>query len=179
MKQDLSTAAPSLASLEEDSMTVDARDKRTEESLGSQEEPQPKWAKGEAKGDSQLTGKGPRTPEVNPGPDATAPTTPKPATEEAKTSWSGNGGWGRGQWNRNWGRQTPQQSRSNRDGDGALRDLVTAVARLSLRHEDQHAIVGLDLDFMFFLQSSKSGNSRSVTDALFKTAQDWDRQKSE
>ena len=32
---------------------------------------------------------------------------------------------------------------------------------------------------MFFLQSSKSGNSRSVTDALFKTAQDWDRQKSE
>ena len=37
--------------------------------------------------------------------------------------------------------------------------------------------MGLDMDFMFFLQSSKSGNDRSVTDALYKTAQDWNLQK--
>ncbi|OLP76747.1 Structural maintenance of chromosomes protein 1 [Symbiodinium microadriaticum] len=188
MKQDLSTAAPSVASLEEDAMTVDARDKRTEESLGSQEEPQPKWAKG---GQRRRPADGQRT-EASRGPAGSQARTAQPLQttgafapgrvhrqDEAKTHWAGNGGWGRGQWNRNWSKQAPQQARNNRDADGALRDLVTAVARLSLRHEDQHAIVGLDLDFMFFLQSSKSGNSRSVTDALFKTAQDWDRQKSE
>ena len=83
--------------------------------------------------------------------------------------------WGRNQGDHNWGQD--RQARGSRNSDGAIKDLVRAVARLSLRQEDQQAIMGLDMDFMFFLQSSKSGNDRSVTDALYKTAQDWNLQK--
>ena len=83
--------------------------------------------------------------------------------------------WGRNQGGHNWGQD--RQARGSRNSDGAIKDLVRAVARLSLRQEDQQAIMGLDMDFMFCLQSSKSGNDRSVTDALYKTAQDWNLQK--
>ncbi|CAE7515431.1 SMC1 [Symbiodinium necroappetens] len=188
MKKEVSTAAPSVASQasqEEGEMDVDrSREKRAEATSSAPEEPPQKWAKGEAKGETRqeeatTTGKGGTAPTQRSPPRARdkGPEAPGRVWRQDQNR-QGYQSWNRNQGNRYWGQDRQQGgARGSRNSDSAVKDLVRAVARLSLRQEDQQAIAGLDTDFVFFLQSSKTGNPRSVTDALYKTAQDWNTQK--
>ncbi|CAE7667535.1 unnamed protein product, partial [Symbiodinium necroappetens] len=183
------TAPPSEAGTD---MELD-RDKRSADH--HRPENPTKFAKGENKGDKQLsfasapTGKGqslaanqklgePDQEEANktndPGTGSTDLAKPdrnrrSPARETGK--WGSQGWWGarRG--------QSQRQGRRDRDGDEDLKELVKQMGRLVLRLEDSQTIASLDTQFIMFIGTVADHKGWSLTANLYRVAQEWNQQK--
>ncbi|OLQ02737.1 hypothetical protein AK812_SmicGene14373 [Symbiodinium microadriaticum] len=184
-------------------MEVDRDKRQAEPARETPEDPQPppKFAKGEAKGAGQdskpeeaPTGKGRSAESSQPAVAPAAPADTKTRDQGRKPqtgSWDGGNRQGQQQsWRRTGGyQQWPARRRDGGQGDRnegrdakelrELKEVVKAMGRLSLRTEDALGAIHLDLEYILFLQTEASGNEFAITQRLYNTAVQWNKQKEE
>ena len=184
-------------------MEVDRDKRQAEPTRETPEDPQPppKFAKGEAKGagldskpEEAPTGKGRSAESSQPAVAPAAPADTKTRDQGRKPqtgSWDGGNRQGQQQsWRRTGGyQQWPARRRDGGQGDRnegrdakelrELKEVVKAMGRLSLRTEDALGAIHLDLEYILFLQTEASGNEFAITQKLYNTAVQWNKQKEE
>ena len=204
-----STAAPSVRSAlgdavfassqgtEQEDMDLDRDKRRASEEAAEDSQSKPKCAKGEAKGDPKgseqpvpstpaSTGKG-RTaaPQTLPGQrqsGVASTTAPAEGTVDHRRRQRTQRQWGDQTW---WGkdkrdhRSGIREDRFHDRDNSELRELVKAMARLTLRLEDNQVIQHLDSQFIIFMQTKEAAKGWSITASLYKVAQAWHKQKKE
>ena len=101
--------------------------------------------------------------------------------QQGRSSWTrGSAGQHFSQWQGRRGDDKPDRGQDRSRESKELRELKEAVrtmGRMLLRVDDQLSILGLDHDFVLFLQTPASGNEFSIVDKLYAAAKEWKDKK--
>ena len=186
-----STATPSERESRPEHQDMDQDANREKRIEMDGERPPAKFAKAEAKGDQRLeeapqTGKGSQAPTLG-----AANKSPARELQTAQGSLSSGGDgsqlrkgsrqnpyqqWGSRSWNRqgsNWSKRENDRRRDKGQvlENERLRNLLLAVARLTLRMEDTISIQQLDVEFIIFMQMP------AIAEKLYEVGQNWHKKK--